>query len=261
MIVIKLKGSLKRAKKEYDYVARKDWSFEECGKFWDTVHDYDEIDDETYAYKRRFYDTIKISGIKKNSAVLDIDCRTGNGTVFFRKYIKKAVCISPSQNFLKICRQRVKKYGVSAETKLLRKLPLEEKSKSFDQVLFFETLEHIAPGQRIAFVKELQRVLKPKGELILTCPNILWEPVHWFAAIFEIHHSEGPHRFVPYKKIKNLLRQAGFHIKKETTTVFIPAGPRWLTRFGEILEATFGEYVMRIVGLRHIFICEKKDTE
>lgn len=255
----KIKGAYKRANLEYKYYTSKNWSFQDTGKFWDTVKDYDEIDDETYAYKRRFYDSIKLSSIKPKSKILDIDCRTANGTLFFHRNnkIKEAVCVSPSRTFLDVAKDRLKKYKIKSKTLLLKKIPLPIKSNSFDAVLCFETIEHISDKDHLPFLRELNRLLKKDGELILTMPNILWEPVHWLAAIFNIHHSEGPHNFLPRKKIIKLLNKSGFTIQKEKTTVLIPYGPRFLTKLGEIIENLFGETLRKPIGLRRIFICRK----
>lgn len=256
--MVKFRGALKRAIKEYKYYTVKGWSYEDCGKFWDSVKDYDEIDDETYAYKRRFYDSIKMVSFPDKSRVLDIDARTGNGLVFYNKHnkIKSAVCVSPSEVFLNVCKERTKKYKVNVEKAiLLRKMPLPLKSNSFDAILCLETVEHVS--NHIEFLSEINRLLKDNGELVITMPNILWEPVHWLVAIFGIHHSEGPHNFLRRKKILRLLRRTGFRVVKERTTVIIPSGPRWLTKFGEKIENFVGEPVMKIIGLRRIFICRK----
>lgn len=252
------KGILKRIILEYKYFMRKKWSFSDVGRFWNSVHDYDEIDEETYAYKRRFYDSIKMCSLRKGK-ILDIDCRTGNGTVFYHRngFVKDAICVGPSRVLLGICKERVKKYGIRAKTIQLKELPLKFKDKSFDSVLCFETIEHVSKHERLEFLKELHRVLKDDGEMILSMPNILWEPVHWIVAILRIHHSEGPHRFLRRRKILKLFKQAGFKVRKEDATVLIAVGPRFLTRFGEHLEKFVGKRIRRVFALRRIYICRK----
>lgn len=156
---------------------------------------------------------------------------------------------------LQICKERLTEEGVNFKIKKFTTPRLPLKSNMFDNVLSFETLEHIPDPQ--AFIRELGRVLKKGGELILTCPNLAWEFVHWFAALTGIHHSEGPHRFIHRKKVEKMLRNAGFKIKKFETTVFIPYGPRFLTRLGEVFEKAFKRTLMPHIGLKHIFVCEK----
>jgi SAM-dependent methyltransferase len=254
---MKHKGFFGRVLDEYRYYTMKRWDYKDVGDFWDTVKDYDEIDDETYAYNRRFHDSIRMCTIPDKSKILDIDCRTGNGTVFYhsRGKVEEAVCVSPSPCFLEVCKKRMKKYKIKARTLLLRSLPLPIKDKSFDAVLCMETIEHIS--NHIEFLRELNMLLKDDGELVLTTPNVIWEPVHWFVAIFNIHHSEGPHRFIRRKRILNFLRRAGFKVEKERTTILIPAGARWLTNLGYVIERAMGERLRRIFCLRRIFICKK----
>ncbi|PIN79120.1 hypothetical protein COV14_00970 [Candidatus Woesearchaeota archaeon CG10_big_fil_rev_8_21_14_0_10_33_12] len=125
----------------------------------------------------------------------------------------------------------------------------------FDNILCFETLEHL-PHPELT-VKELARVTKPKGEVLITMPNTLWEFVHWFAAVTGIHHSEGPHLFIPRKKMIVYIKNAGLKIKREETTVLIAFGPKFLVRLGELLERIFKNSLMKYIGLRRIFVCEK----
>ena len=62
------------------------------------------------------------------------------------------------------------------------------KDNSIDVITFFETLEHVANEQR--FLKEIHRVLKPKGVIMLSVPNkgavefldidnIVFTPILW----------------------------------------------------------------------------------
>src|SRR3990172_5866737 len=83
---------------------------------------------------------------------------------------------------------------------------------------------------------DIGRVTRPGGVLILTTPNLLWEPIHAIAAILGLHHSEGPHRFLRLAPLKRLVEAAGFRIQRLETTVLVPGGPPFLVRFGEWLE-------------------------
>lgn len=249
---------LKRILEEYKYFRKKSWSLEEIGKFWDKTIDYDEINKKTYSYFRRFTDTFKICQIPNQSYILDICSRTGNGTLYFwqRGRVSRAICADVSFEMQKICTRLLSEAGVNFKNKLFYDLPLPFPDQEFGAILCFETIEHFPQPDRL--IKELARIAKDGAEIIITTPNILWEPFHWIAAILNIHHSEGPHRFIHKKKLRRFIKEAGLIISKEETTVFIPAGPQIFIKFGEWFERKFKNSLMPYLGLRRIFICIKQ---
>jgi hypothetical protein len=83
--------------------------------------------------------------------------------------------------------------------------------------------------------------------------------MHALAAITNLHHSEGPHRFVRYGRLLQMIRAAGFTIEHAETTVLIPAGPEWLIQLGDWIETRTKETLMPWIGLRRILIGRKND--
>lgn len=260
--MIKKKDNIfNRIKMEYKYLTMRRWGFCDIGAFWDSIVDYDMINKEFYSYYRRFIDSYKLSNIPRNSYLCDICSRTGNGTLFFweRGNIKNAVCADFSERFQTICARRLKEAKVPFAQKLIESMPLPFKDEEFDVVLCLETVEHISEPS--IFIKELARIVKPQGQMILSTPNLLWEPIHFLAAIFNLHHSEGPHHFISRSKLHKYIKNAGLDILKERTTVLIPAGPKFLVKLGEYIEKKFAVGLMDILGLRRIFICRKNNNE
>ena len=233
------------------------WNLKDVGDHWDRTNDYDDVNKGTYSYFRRFTDGYKLSDIKDNAYVLDYCARTGNGTSYFagKKKNLKFVCMDVSEKMQKIANDVLKKEGINFKTKLIRTTWFPIKDNTFDNTLCFETVEHLPHPEMT--VKELARVTKPNGEVIITMPNTLWEFIHWFAAVTGIHHSEGPHLFISRKKMIEYIKNAGLRIKKEETTVLIAFGPRFITKFGEFFEKIFKNNLMKYLGLRRIFVCEK----
>ncbi|MDX8412001.1 MAG: class I SAM-dependent methyltransferase [Mariprofundaceae bacterium] len=254
----RIKGAWARTKLEYAYWTCRDWPITDVGDFWDSVTDYDDINEETYTYFRRFTDGDQISTIPANSHVLEVTPRTGNGILYFYQQgkIAKADLADVSDFQMDICRKNLTKHGVPFTTVKLTDYSFPYEDNRFDAVLSFETVEHM--GSPETFVAEIGRVLKPGGELLLSCPNIVWEPIHWFAAIFELHHSEGPHNFPTRRQLHTWFERAALEIEEEICTILIPGGPRWLTGFGEWLEQWLPKVVVRSLGLRRIFRCRKR---
>jgi len=249
-------GLLQRIKDEYYYYTCKKWPIGDVGKFWDSVTDYDDINEKTYTYYRRFLDGYNVSTIPDNSYVLEVTPRTGNGTLYFHKKgkIKKAVGADVSKFQIDIYKKNLSRSGIDFESVVLNDYTFPFADNSFDAVLSFETVEHM--GYPDVFISEIGRVLKKDGELILTCPNILWEPVHWLAAVFKIHHSEGPHNFLTRRALYKYFKRAGLKVEREIGTILIPGGPRFLTALGELLEKLFPHLVIAF-GLRRVFRCRK----
>ena len=248
-----------RAVDEVRHWLRSDWSFVDVADHWDRTEDYDEQNSRTVSYFRRFVDGLRLSDIPDGAKILDVCARTGNGTLFFAEHGKvgSAVCAEVSTAFIKIGSQRLDEAGVKNVTWLRLSdyaLPLED--GEFDAVLCFETVEHFSNPDRL--VAELGRVTRPGGTMILTTPNVLWEPVHALAAITGLHHSEGPHRFIRYRRLARLIEEAGFRIDKAETDVLVPGGPDLLVKMGEWVEKKTKASLMPLVGLRRMFVCTRR---
>ncbi|MEJ2571244.1 MAG: methyltransferase domain-containing protein [Anaerolineales bacterium] len=247
-----------RIKEEIEHWRRKDWTFEDVGRHWDATEDYDEINEGTYSYFRRFIDGLRLSDLAAGSQVLDFCARTGNGTAYFfeNEKVGSAVCADVSDRMGQICVERLRQSGL--QDFVWQKIfdyafPFED--ETFDAVLCFETVEHFPDPARL--IREIGRLTRPGGSLILTTPNVLWEPVHALAAIFKLHHSEGPHRFIRLARLQSMIVDAGFEIENVETTVLIPGGPRWLIRIGEWIENRTREWLMPLLGLRRVIIARK----
>jgi ubiquinone/menaquinone biosynthesis C-methylase UbiE len=250
---------LERVKAEIEHWTRPAWSFSALEKHFDELAaDYDEINKEAHSYFRRFTDTMRLADLADDAYMLDVCARTGNGTAYFYRQGKvgRAVCADVSREMGKLCVQRLEAAGFhNFRWVQLRDYCWPLADGEFDVVLSLESVEHF--DRPDLFIRELGRVTRPGGTLILSMPNVLWEPVHALAAVAQLHHSEGPHRFVPRRPLRHYLSRAGFEIEQTETTVLIPAGPEQLIRLGEWLEARTEESLMPLLGLRHFFICRK----
>jgi len=154
-----------------------------------------------------------------------------------------------------MAKERLKGFSYDYELIKVLSYELPFKDSFFDFVITYETIEHI--GDTSLFVSELSRVLKPNGIMILTCPNILWEPVHWIAAIFNIHHSEGPHNFLRRCKLLKLFHDNGLGISDENTTVIFPFNSPKIISFNEIFEKILPKDISKLIGLRRTFVLVK----
>lgn len=245
--------------KEIGHWRRSDWTFDDVGRHWDTTENYDEINERTYSYFRRFIDGLRLSNLEPEFHILDFCARTGNGTVYFFENgkVSSAVCADVSDRMGQICVQRLQQSGLEEfEWVKIVDYSFPFENQAFDAVLCFETVEHFPNPTRV--IREIGRVTRPGGTLILTTPNVLWEPIHALAAITKYHHSEGPHRFIRFGKLKSMIEAASFDIEHAETTVLIPGGPGWLIKIGEWIENRTANWLMPIFGLRRVIIGRKR---
>jgi ubiquinone/menaquinone biosynthesis C-methylase UbiE len=101
-----------------------------------------------------------------------------------------------------------------------RRLSFE--SGTFDRVWSISTIEHIPPAEDgdLITLREIHRVLKPRGELTLSVPmhekrSLVYDDVH---AVWD--RPAGEHNFYMRnydpKQLETLIRQAGFDLKTRT---------------------------------------------
>lgn len=241
---------------------KRNWTLAAVARHWDATVEYDEINAKTASYERRFIDSAPLFTIPNNARILDIDARTGVGSEFFfernRSKNLSFMCLVVSDFFKDVAEKRLAASNVPATVQTFTTIPLSIEDNTFDVTLSYETLEHVPWPYE--YIKELVRVTKPGGTIVLTTPTVAWEPIHALAPILGLHHSEGPHRMVRRKTILRAFADAQCTKQREKTTVFIPAGPRWLLRFGDILERIAGEGIRRHIALRRIFVYQKNGS-
>jgi len=256
-----LRGIFKRTKEEYNYYFKRPWSLEDVGKFWDTVTDYDDVNETLYTYFRRFTNSEKLASdflVKEKYKMLDIQARSGKGTLFWyeKGKVSEATCCDFSDFLTRLAQERLENISVPLKTVKVLHFPLPFEDKKFDFVCSYETIEHVFEYQ--TFVNELARVMTDDGIMIITCPNVAWEWVHWLTAIININHSEGPHRFLRRAILKKTFKNAGLAVLRENSTILMPFNNKTSIKTDRFLEKYLPERIKSLFALRRTFILAKQ---
>lgn len=111
-----------------------------------------------YAFARQFVN---------DADVLDIACGEGYGTALLAHKAKSVVGVDISEEVIRHVNQRYAGDGLSFVQGSCSQIPLPE--ASVDVVVSFETIEHHNEHQ--AMMREIIRVLRPSGLLIISCPE------------------------------------------------------------------------------------------
>ncbi len=106
----------------------------------------------------------------QGKTVLDIACGTGYGTHIMSGFnAKRVLGVDLSEDAISYARQAYGMAGVEFLQASATSLPIGD--SSIDVIVSFETIEHLNDPDRDAYLKELFRVIKKSGTLILSTPN------------------------------------------------------------------------------------------
>lgn len=108
----------------------------------------------------------------KDKDVLDIACGEGYGSDLMAKTAKSVIGIDICEEAVDFARQNYTRSNLSFRCGKAQNIPIHGKNL-FDAIVSFETIEHLDIGGQEAFLKEIKRLLKKEGVLIISSPNKL----------------------------------------------------------------------------------------
>jgi hypothetical protein len=103
----------------------------------------------------------------------------------------------------------------------------------------------------------LSRLVTKDGIIILTCPAVSWEWVHWLSAIININHSEGPHRFLKSSQLSQSFKNANLKILSENNTILLPFNNKVSIAFDSLLEKYMPTFLKSTFMLRRTYILQR----
>ncbi|NFI93512.1 methyltransferase domain-containing protein [Clostridium botulinum] len=110
-----------------------------------------------------------IYNLVDRKVVLDIACGTGYGSALLAENAKFVYGIDISEETIQYCKENYNMPNLSYKQGSVSEIPLED--KSVDIIISYETIEHVNEEIQNEFSKEIKRVLKDDGILIISTPD------------------------------------------------------------------------------------------
>lgn len=211
---------------------------DEIKKFFDKMSiDRDEhlVSDPILNYEQemRQKTVIELLNPSKNDLILDLGCGNARDIETFSKRGTRCVGIDLSEGMIKEARRKAKRENLeNVEFIVGDAIKLPFKDNTFDKVSCSETIEHIPNWKKAA--KEMKRVLKKDGLLVITTPNkksLYGSTKIIFGLIGKILRALGRGSREPkhpydvwktQKEVLSVLRKNNFKIKEKRGICFIP---------------------------------------
>ncbi|MCX6732106.1 MAG: class I SAM-dependent methyltransferase [Candidatus Roizmanbacteria bacterium] len=137
---------------------------------------------------------------KKGISILDVGCGTGKNLEFLAHH-GEVWGVDISEEALLFCKKRGLLQVKKGEAE---KLPFE--SETFDVVCALDVLEHV---DDIKSIKEVKRVLKDEGSIVITVPAFHWLWSKWDEIL---HHK----RRYTKRDLEKVLVKEGFVVQRNT---------------------------------------------
>ena len=181
----------------------------------------------------------------KNKKVLDYGCGDGTITQIISKE-NKVIGIDISPNSIKICRKK----GIDCRL-IEPDKKLDFQDSYFDCIFLLETIEHIFDTEFL--LKELKRILRKDGTLIVSTPNLAnFSNRARFLFDLKLHYTEvkieaGHIRFFTKNSLEKILEENGFKIEKTSSNyVYFPVIGQ-ISFLGDLFPSIGTELIVKAV--------------
>ena len=171
----------------------------------------------TFGRERGFRDNlVQLADLRPGEAVLDVGCGTGSLAIAAKRAVGPtgiACGIDASPEMLARAENKAGKAGVAVVFKQAAAQALPFPDRQFDAALSTVMLHHLPRSGREQCLREIGRVLKSPGRLLVVDFGSAEPPGH----IFPAFHRHG---YVRFEDVLELLKSVGFRIDRSGAVGF-----------------------------------------
>jgi O-antigen biosynthesis protein len=110
-----------------------------------------------------------ITHLVRDKVVVDAACGEGYGSAILANFARTVYGLDISEDAIREAKEKYNKENLSYINSSIATLPFDD--ESVDVLVSFETIEHVEEPIQHAFLKEIKRVIKKDGILIMSTPN------------------------------------------------------------------------------------------
>ena len=131
--------------------------------------DWDAVKSESWNEISEEFLPVALSWVRKYHSVLDIGTGKGRHAFFFAKNGFKASAIDLSESSITYVKEQIKEKGLdNIDARVEDMAELSYENQSFDCVICFHTIYHTSYDGVVKALREINRVLKDKGEAFIS---------------------------------------------------------------------------------------------
>ncbi|MBU2562087.1 MAG: class I SAM-dependent methyltransferase [Nanoarchaeota archaeon] len=225
------------------------------------MSDKEKWENQAKEWKNLFYDEKSIplkwllNVANKKDKILDQGCGVGQYALSIYKFgFRKITGLDFSEKLLKIARNHAKKlnYKIDFINGDIRQMPF--KNKSFEGAISAGVVEHVPETEKA--IKELSRVIKGKGYLIIHVPHkislfTLVKLIQQLTGLWKI----GFEKSFTKKEFSRILNTFNFEIENYYLSPFVAGKHKILGGFLSFLDKPL--YIFGFGGHHMCFLCKK----
>lgn len=201
----------------------------------------------SYEQELRAQTVLSLLAVTPDERVLDIGCGNARDIVRIAEQGGEVFGVDISAGMIAAARQELERIGMDSITlQVGDATSLDFPDASFDKVLCSEVIEHIPDASRA--LRELWRVLRPRGRLVLSTPNkASWYGLERYWVWEGLLRRKWPHPCDEWRNMTEviaLLEQNGFRVSEQRSVCFVPGFI--VTYF--LLPRIFQDLLVRVIG-------------
>lgn len=108
--------------------------------------------------------------LSEQQTVLDIASGEGYGSDYLAQKVDFVIGVDISEEAIEHAQKKYLRNNLRFCVGSVEEIPLD--NDSIDAIISFETLEHVDIEAQLKFLREIKRILRKNGYLIISCPNI-----------------------------------------------------------------------------------------